>query len=235
MELDVKKLPFDLEIVRKIKDPSKLFEVFPVLDKYDAFRNDCLIPVPRAFELIVLLYSIGTPLILNREQAKATAAEYFGYKVIDGVIKDPIIQDLLIEGKDEGFNYMVVSYCRMQKNSKWSKLVAWWDIYYSNIALLRSSVGETKEKQKDIITVIDKLEKDIEAMVPEFLNNDIGEGVRRALYEELETASLGIRPEEIATKLEDGEDPLPDTHPYGKDYTFETYGDRTKINPLSND
>ena len=233
MEIDVSKLPFNIDVIKKIKSPGKLMEAFPVLQRYDAFKNELRIALPRAFELIVLLYSVNSPLIVRHDTAKAEAAEYFGYRVVDNEIKDKIV-DSMLHGEDPFFNDMIVAYCRLQKNAKFSKMVAYMDSLYANITALRNG-GTDKEKTKEIMLNIDKLEKDVDSMVSEFLNYDNNLGLKDKVFDEIENMSLGIRPEEIAEKLEAGEDPV-GISPYGKDYDFkDTFGDRTKINPYNND
>jgi hypothetical protein len=232
-ELDISRLPFDLEVIKRIKTSEKLFEAFPVLMRYDAFKDDSLpIPFPRAFELIVLLYSMGSPLIIRHDTCKPEAAEYFGYRVVDGKIMDQDIEDLLY-CQHELFNDMIIAYCRLQKNAKFSKLVTYTDAYYATLTKIRSG-GSDKEKIKELLLAADKLENDIDVLVNEFLNHDNSVGLRDKVFDEVEIASLGLRPEEIAEKLELGQEAV-DIKPYGKEYNFKKFGDRTKVNPLSND
>lgn len=229
--MDISALPFNLEVIAKIKTGKKLFEVFPVLNNYASFKADTLIPLPRAFELIVLLYSVGSPLVLRSDVAKLDAAEYFGYQVANSEIVDPDISNML-HGRYDWFNGMVIAYCRMQKNAKFSMLVVYQDTYYSQLSLMKDG-GTDKEPIKIIIANLEALQSKIETLTSEFLNQDNNQGVKDRLFEDVENSCLGIRPEDIANKIAAGEDPVPDVHPYGDDYKFEPYGDRTKINPYN--
>ena len=229
--MDVSKLPFDLEIIGKIKTGEKLLEVFPVLNNYSAFKNDIPISLPRAFELIVLCYSVNSPLILNHNTAKLDAAKYFGYPVDNGEILDNTINSLLY-GKHIGFNDMVIAYCRMQKNAKHSLMVTYLDSYYAQLAIMRNG-GSDKEKMKDLISNVENLGNKIDLLVNEFLNHDNTQAIKDRLNDDLEASCLKLRPEDISEALESGEDPVPDCRPYGDNYKFDTHGDRTKINPFN--
>lgn len=230
--MDVSKLPFDLEVIRQIKQANKLKSVYPVLNDYVAFKKETKLSLPRAFELIVLLYSVNSPL-LQSDRAKTDAAKYFGYDVFEGKIVDKKVADML-SGQDKVFNEMIIAYCRMQKNDTFSTYVIYKDSLYRLLAALKD--GSDEEKTKDTLANIKTIRKEMEGMVDEFLNNDTSVGLKQELFEEVERESLGIRPEEIAEKLEAGEDPLPGFKPpYGKDYNFQVEGNRAKINPLLDD
>ena len=229
--IDITKLPFDLTAIKSIKEPEKLFQVFPVLNDYPEFKLTIPIPLPRAFELIVLLYSQRGLLVQRHSTAKVEAAQYFGYKTIGDKINDKDISELL-SGQNSEFNKMIIAYARMQHNAKFSQFIIWVVKYYK--CLDEFVTGDSDEKNKDLYKLIKDLQEDISVLEKELLKNDISPELHEELYAEVERISLGIRPEEIAQKLADGEDPLPGFNPYGKDYKFSITADRSKVNPHEN-
>jgi hypothetical protein len=228
--IDVSRLPFDLNIIGKIQTKEKLFKAYPILERYPAFKAEFEMPFPRVFELVVLLYSIGSPLLVRHDTRKAEAAEYFGHTVVDGEIQNKYLSELL-SCENEKFNDMVVAYCRLQKNAKFSKMVTFMDAYYAVLPKIRMG-GTDKQKMKELLESATTLENEIDYLVNDFLNQDNVAALKDKVFEEIEIVSLGLRPEDIAEKLENGEEPV-DIKPYGVDYNFEKFGDRTKINPLS--
>lgn len=205
---------------------EELFEKYPAFSLYPAFRLECGIPFSNAIAIIVQVYTPKSEDLSELWSMKLKAAKNCGYKVDDGKITDDACQKCL-EGKDEIFNKMIVAYCRMTKNLKFSRIVTYVDALYMKMEALRNG-DDDGEKTKDTITVIDTLDQKIEKGIREFLNGDVNQTVD--VLVEVERVSLGIRPEDIAEKILNGEDPV-DIRPYGKNYNFEKFGNREKINP----
>jgi hypothetical protein len=101
--------------------------------------------------------------------------------------------------------------------------------------LPENATGESDDKTKDAFEILKKLRIDIEDMQKELLSNDLSEELKNELYAEVERAKLGIRPEERAGMIANGEDPNKNVHPFGKDYHFEVEGNRAHINPTTDD
>jgi hypothetical protein len=210
---------------------GEIFEKYPAFALYPQFRADCGLPLDKAIALIVQIYTPVKEDISELWVIKKKAAENLGYKFKDNVCTNDVVQACL-KGTNHKFNAMVIGYLRMSKSPKFSRLVTYIDTLYQKELDLKS--GEDNEKTKDIIFVIDQLDSRIESITREILNGDTNEDMTVSLLNEVERVSLGLRPEDIAEKMANGIDPV-DIRPYGKNYNFERYGDRTKINPYAED
>lgn len=230
--IDISRLPYDLNAIKKMHTPEELFQAFPILRDYPSFSKSLPIAMPRAFELIVLLYSVKGLLVTRHSTAKVDAAQYFGYKVSGDKINDKVIADLL-SGRNKDFNKCIISYLRIQHAPKFSKFVIF-DIKLHQ-AMEDFIDDKSDSKDKEVYALINDLEEEVTKLENELVRNDPSLEIREELHAEVERIILGIRPEDIAEKMANGEDPLPGVHPYGKDYKFEIQGDRSLINPLTDD
>lgn len=210
---------------------GEIFEQYPAFALYPQFRADCGLPLDKSLALIVQIYTPVKEDVSELWAIKRKAAENLGYKFNNGECKDAVVNACL-RGENNNFNAMIVCYCRMTKSPRFTRLVTYIDTLYQKELDLRN--GEDNEKAKDIIHVIDTLDNRIETITREILNNDSSDNLAVSLLNEVERVSLGLRPEDIAEKLANGIDPV-DIRPYGKNYNFERYGDRTKINPYAED
>ena len=73
--------------------------------------------------------------------------------------------------------------------------------------------------KKDTVDQVDDLEAGITRMTREMSNDDSAKFVIDAIYEKIRSDKLELRPEDIADKIELGEDPV-DIKPYGEKYGF---------------
>lgn len=222
--------PFDISLILG-KKRQDIHKIYPVFEQYPYFKHDCSIPYDKALALIIKIYSVGSPIITKHNLAKVDAAEQLGFKVKNGNVTEKEVADCL-NAKDSVFNQYVIAYCRLQRNAKWSRLVTYIDGYYDRLEKFRNGYGENEkeENSKNLLLVIDQLEEKIETATKEFLNYDVD--LKDELLKSVERDSLGLSPEEIAEKIASGVDIL-NYYPYGKNYKFEEFGDRTKVNPYS--
>ena len=230
--IDTSLLPYDLEKIKQFRTKEELFDFIPALMDYPSFQQSLPIELPRVFELIVLLYSPRGLLVTRHSTAKVDAAQYFGYKVIGDKIQDKIVADML-SGKNKNFNMCVISYIRIQHAPKFAKFVIFDMKLYKSMEEFVDD--ESSEKDKDLFNLINSLETEVSTLENELIKNDPSLEIREELYAEVERIALGIRPEDIAEKMAAGEDPLPGVHPYGERYKFEIDGNRSNINPLTDD
>jgi hypothetical protein len=233
MTIDVTKLPYDLSVIKEIKTAEALTATFPEFGA-EEYKLEIPIVLPRAIELIVLLYSVGTPLILNHGKAKVTAAEYFGYKTAGENILNETI-NVLLNGENDEFNRMVHAYCKNQNDIKWMQLCAYWDALDIYLARFRVG-GADKDKAKDLLDIIDKLSSRIDELTNEFLNRDTSPQLKQKVVSEVRRHSLhNWTPEGQAELAQLGVDIFKEEgiQPYGPEYDFKVFGNRTKMNPAS--
>lgn len=220
------KLPFDIDSLSKCKTFKEVLSLYPEFNIYE-FKKDCGFHIGKALSLIVLLYSKDTWVSARQSSAKINAATHLGYSVENGVIKDGNVSEALM-CKNKIFNDMVIRYCRMQYDPDFSEMVIFDNALYNQLTFLNDGKSENSEKTKDIINNISILKKQLSDITSRMLNDNTTKENVATLYEHVEYTSLGIRPEDIAEKLKNGEDPI-DVRPYGENYNFAKFGSRERM------
>jgi len=170
------------------------------------------------FTYIVLTYDVNSPFVIKyndwsfrrRETAKAA-----GFRIAAGkYIKEA---ENIIVGRMAVTNRMAVRYCFLQNDPDFIKL-------QSYQALLRNQIVESFNTSNIKATEAAKLKNNIDVLTKEtkVLQKSIFSGnetkdMLKTLYAFIDNISYDFRPEDIATKKEEGE-PVVDEFPYGKKY-----------------
>ena len=120
------------------------------------------------------------------------------------------VEDMLI-GKNDQVNAMIVKYLHLFNDPNLLMLVAYKAIFS---ALNKAAIGG--EYSKSLITSIKDVNGVIEKLTESILKGKDETQLREDLYRSIEGRKLGIRAEEIAEKLQRGEEPFPGVNPYGR-------------------
>lgn len=209
-ELDFRSLRYDFSKVR-----GDLLEAFPDLAKIEGIekiekqyngidRNSIL-------KYLILMYDPGSPIsepdLMPRKSMCALEAGFPRER--GGRFIKPAEQIIMLD--DKLFANIVVSFVSSFHSATYSKLVAYRQHYESLLRLLMTKGG------KDVkLGDIDILEDSINDMQARLLRDNSPKLVE-ALYEKVISDQLKLRPEDIAEKIENGEDPI-DVRPYGDEY-----------------
>lgn len=154
------------------------------------------------------------PDVVKRRQK---ALELAGFKR-DKEGNYPEVIHEMIEGKVEGVNEMIIQYLKLHKSPKYSFLMALDNAFYTLIAKTLS--GASIEKKE--VDAMRTMEKELTDRTIEFLGGDDNKKMLEKVYQWLAEDSLGITPEDIAFRRQQGLK-VTDVTPYGEDYEVETY------------
>lgn len=183
---------------------------FPVLNEFSEFHVK--IPnVNRAvlMKYIVYLYDYRSPLrykIENLQLRKYNAMHLAGVDPdAEGNYSDSI-NDILLN-KNDAVLSMIFRYARLHRGSKYGFLVSLQEGYF--IAQQQMATGD--------INSLDKLKRsqaEIEKITSDLLAEDNMGAIHNKFLDYVELENLGLKPEDIAKALKDGDDPLPGVNPY---------------------
>jgi len=197
--------------VSTLPEGVDILQFFPALSNYDEFKAE--MPLPKldrnkVISYIAYLYDRKSPLLRidNAHARKNEAAQLAKFDMRKGEYVNgyqEIIADIHIP-----VNKMIMRYIRMQKSAKFAKFIIYDEALYLQMAKLRIDSKEDKEKTNDILTAIDKMSRVHEQLQSDLLGGDTAQGLTDEFYSQVEMAQLELRPEDIAQKLEDGDDPL---------------------------
>lgn len=204
----------DLDTSKCLFDPKRS-DILTVAQSYSEFSVELSyrLSVRMVLRYIALLYDAMSPLwreVRSLPLRKAVAMELAGAKRDrTGKFERPV--EMIFEGKNQTVNAMIIKYIVLQNSPTWSKLVAYENLYYMELAKIQNGAyGKTN----DIITAIDKLSVAITNLTEEILCGH-GEAVPilDAIYKEA-TKDLDVSPEKISTYIEESGNVPEDWSPY---------------------
>ena len=132
---------------------------------------------------------------------------------------DPDVEAILLGDVLEVAN-AIVKYCMLQNVPEYMVLESSTSMFAAANADALSG-----RYDKDMFKLIGDLRTSMEKSQKLLFNGEEAMSMREALYASIEQNRLGLKPEDIAQKLSANEDPLPDVHPYGEDYTIDARND----------
>lgn len=194
---------------------SDILEQFKVLSVYKEFKNLKISERSYVFRYILLLYDKDSFLRERFDSVpkmKYEAAILAGFMLKNGKFT-PFVQDMLIN-KIREVNSAIIRFLLMQNTPKWAKLATFQESYEQQLKNLINDTATKSEKTGEILKNVNVLEEQISTLLNEMTNGDTNQNLIDALYEEITVQSLGLRPEDIADKFRDGEDPLMGYSPY---------------------
>ena len=191
----------------KVPEKTSVFKIFPELKKYSVFKKS---PGPELNNDLVMLYIMcmydkSTPYrgkytdVLKR---KIEIAHDVGFAMDEkGIFTEPV-EDML-KGNNKVVNRKVVEFIRIHRSFKYTYLVTIETSYYN--VMLEVMEGATKR-----IPDLKGIQEELEETMVELMNEDDNPYIRDAVLRYMEEDRLQLRPEDIAIKLTNDEQPVTD-------------------------
>ncbi len=189
----------------KVPEGESIFKIFPDLKKYSIFKKS---PGPELDNNLTLMYIFcmydkSTPYrgkytdVLKR---KIEIAHDVGFRLDEkGNFEDPV-EDML-KGKNGVVNRKIVEFVRIHRSFKYTYLVTIEASYYN--VMLEVMEGATKR-----IPDLKNIQEELEETMAEILTEDDNPYIRDAILRYVEEERLQLRPEDIALKLANNEQPV---------------------------
>jgi len=187
----------------KHKENNSIFSTFPKLNSYKIFKKSpgAGLDNNKLMLYIFCMYDQNTPYRRKFPDVKKRKYEIaidVGFEFVKKMrtFTDPV-QDFLI-GRNRIANAKIVEFVRMHRNYKYTYLVAMEESFYKVMSEVVD--GETNKMKE-----LKGIQNDLEKTMDEILNTDDNPYVNDSLLLYIEEERLGLRPEEIALKLANGE------------------------------
>jgi hypothetical protein len=189
----------------KVPEDETVFKIFPELTKYKVFKKS---PGPeldnnKVMLYIFCMYDKTTPYrgqytdVLKR---KIEIAHDVGFQMDNkGIFEEPV-EDML-KGNNKIVNQKIVEFVRIQRSFKYTYLVTIEASYYN--VMLEVMEGATKR-----IPDLKNIQEELEDTMVDILNEDSNPYLRDAVLRYVEEERLQLRPEDIAIKLSNDEQPI---------------------------
>lgn len=197
-KLDFTKLACNVMALQPKQDP---LEVFDVLSKYEEFYA----PTPmlnrkKILKYIVLVYDKNSPLhdeFKDMWRKKMFAADLAGFVKEENGKYLGKVEDMM-KCKNTPVNSMIIRYVMLMRSSLYSKFTILQEVYFNVSEGLLG--GNTK------IDDFNKINKELEQCESELLSNDnlLSDDLTKYYFQD----KLELRPEDIAKKLANGEQPI---------------------------
>jgi hypothetical protein len=191
----------------KVTEKDSVFKVHPELSKRKIFKKSPGTGINNELVMlfIMCMYDKSTPYrnkypdILKR---KIEVANDVGFKIDSHGEFDPPVEDFL-KGKNKVVNEKIVEFVRIHRNFKYTYLVTIEQAYYSlMLESLTDPTVNSMKKMKDI-------QLELEETLMELINDDNNPHLNDTVLRYVEEKRLGLRPEDVALKLKNNEQPFP--------------------------
>jgi hypothetical protein len=189
----------------KVPEGESVFKIFPDLKKFSIFKKS---PGPELNNDLVMLYIFCMYDKSNPYRGKYTdvlkrkveIAHDVGFKMDEkGVFLEPV-EDML-KGKNEVVNRKIVEFVRIHRSFKYTYLVTIEASYYN--VMLEVMEGATKR-----IPDLRNIQEELEDTMADLLTEDDNPYIKDAILRYVEEERLQLRPEDVALKLANGEQPV---------------------------
>lgn len=207
--------------INKLDRSKFLFDPFdPQLTEKLAKHKEFSKPINRINRLKLLQYIIFM-YDKNNDEVRAELPYYpqRKYEVAKsvGLIGErkasPGVEDMLV-GKNEIINGMIIRYLTLFNDPNLLMLASYYQIY---IDLNKQAFSG--QFNKDTIVSLDKVNATIRQLTEDVFGGKDETELRAELYKSIEEQALGIRPEEMAEKIQSGKDPFEGKfNPYKSEY-----------------
>lgn len=189
----------------KVPDGASPFTIYPDLKNHKIFKRS---PGPEMDNNLVMLYIFcmydkSTPYrskYPNVLKRKIEIAHDVGFEMDNkGVFSDPV-EDML-KGNNKIVNRKIVEFVRIQRSFKYTYLVTIEASYYN---VMKEVVeGATKR-----IPDLKGIQEELESTMIDLLNEDDNPHIRDAVLRYMEEERLELRPEDVALKMLNNEQPV---------------------------
>lgn len=191
----------------KVPEGVSVFVIYPELKKYSIFKKSSGPGLDNNLVMlyIICMYDKATPYrgkftdVLKR---KIEIAHDVGFKMNEkGIFDDPV--ENMLKGLNKVVNKKIVEFVRIQRSFKYTYLVAIEASYYN--VMLEVKEGATKR-----IPDLRNIQEELEETMAELLVEDNNPYLKDAVLRYMEEDRLQLRPEDIALKLANNEQPVSD-------------------------
>lgn len=177
------------------------------------------------YKYIIAYYNPKSPVRFEPDliARKKAAAQVAGWKAKEFGRYPSHVDDILM-AKNEAVNQLIIDYCYLVGGVDFTILAVYEQGMYNELINLigRAFTKDTVKKIKEITDEINEIKEKILA------NDTFSKELSKALYAKTESIRIELRPEDIARKIKDGEEPVK-VKPYGNDYDFPLFGDMSKL------
>lgn len=195
MRYNVEKVPEGTPVTQYYKELAKIKEF--KASAGEGIDND------KVNRYVLLLYDQKSPYRMKYSDVlkrKIEVAHDVGFDVNENGTFHSTIEDIL-RGRNEIVNKKIVQFVRMHRSFKYTYLVSIESAYYNLMQEIISGDTRNIGKAKD-------MRDDLEESLHELLNQDTNAFIRDAVLKYMEDERLELRPEDIAKKLQNGENPI---------------------------
>lgn len=193
---------------------GSVLDLYPKLAEFKEFKATVKpLHKDKTIRYILYCYDIKSPLVKNNVELmkrKYEALILAGYE-LSASKKFSADIERMIMGENDKVNKMIVRFVRIQKNHKYSLLVATEQAYYKKINTMMDSSARLTKQEHDATR---QMEMDIETLTSEIFGGDTTSHLIESLYDSILFDQVELRPEDIATKLLKDEIPV-NSRPYG--------------------
>ena len=210
MRYDVHSVSNDQDILQEIPELAAISEICDIPEIYNGLFRTAIV------KYIAYMYDPGTPvytMVPDVMKRRFYSAELADLPKQNSVRFTPSVEKILT-GEDKLINDAIVSFVAKNNSALYTKLV----VYLTALELQLKAILAGGYKS-DALEAVDLLEKGISDITRKILNEDSARFTLDALYDKVRSEKLQLRPEDIADKIREGEDPV-DIKPYGEDYKF---------------
>jgi len=179
--------------VHKAPKKESLLKEFPELQKYPEFTaildKEIEPHKDRIIKYIVFMYDRNTPLteIDDWNKRKIHAIRLAGSRPNKEGYFSGWVRNMLI-GRNPEVNAMIIRYCRLQHPRIYGLLVAGNESYYN--LLLDITSNESEKKDKDLFMKAEKMNKKLDAMTNELLNEAPDPELEKDLFRFIEEENI---------------------------------------------
>lgn len=203
----------DLDASKFLYDPRD-GRVEEKLRKYKEFRRSPgKLPRGKVVQYIILMYDVSNDDIRGEfpyyPQRKREICKMVGLVGGNNKKLEKYAEDMMV-GKNETINNMIIRYLTLFNNPDLLMLASYYEMYIQiNKEALRGQYS------KDTISNIEKLNLQIKELTDRIFRGKDETELRAELYKAIEEQSLGIRPEEVAERIQKDDSIKKDWSPYG--------------------
>jgi hypothetical protein len=154
---------------------------------------------------VILLYDKNSPLwstIQDFNHRKITALQMAGFKVQPNGQFSVEVQQGIIMGKNSVVNNMIVRYVFLFNNPKFVMLVGLLQVYINLFTKIQSS-----SPKKEELLMFKQTAEDIDKLTADIFGGKENQELENTLYEVLNMNKMLFRPEHVAERIANGEEP----------------------------